>query len=77
MYESNYRRVTSQNWEFVKREAKHHIECFPMGIVVHGMNYPCKVLFDQFHNDRPIEVTFDQCLIDDSISVCELNEWSP
>ena len=77
-YESCYRKVTSHNWEYIKREAKSEIEKHHDSHKVCDLfKYPCKVIFQQRHNGHPIHVTFDECVIDNEGGVCEINEWIP
>lgn len=73
-YESCYRRITKENWEFVKREAQHQVKTNNVKKWSEWNTYPARVIFDQFHRSRLISVTFDQFYSDDFFDIVETNE---
>lgn len=74
-YESCYRKVTSTNWEYVKREAilklDRYRETQNACVLV---QYPCKVILQQKHKGRPIQMTLQECLIDNEKAIFEIDE---
>ena len=84
-YDSCYRKITSRNWEYVKREAKNQAGFLMYekeGEVIDDYSdwasaFPCKITFEQFHNGRPVHIVLEESLVDGEYEIIEIAEHAP